>query len=140
MVKASLLLAFAAWSAVASQEQDVQHVLSDQQAAWNRGDLESFATGYKNSPEIVFISGQKISRGYSGMIARYKTGYPTREKMGVLTFSGIEVRLLGEKNANVLGHFHLERTAAGGGNADGVFTLLFEKTPGGWKIVQDHTS
>jgi ketosteroid isomerase-like protein len=74
------------------------------------------------------------------MVARYKSRYSSPEQMGQLSFSALEVTMLGPKYANVLGHFHLERTAAGGGNADGIFTLLFEKTPGGWKIIQDHTS
>ena len=140
MVKAFLLLVLAGSIAAASPDQDVKHVLDDQQTAWNRGDIDSFARGYLDSPDLVFVSGKKISRGYSGMIQRYKADYSSREKMGQLTFSQLEVRILGEKHANVLGHFHLERTAAGGGNSDGVFTLLFEKTPDGWKIIQDHTS
>jgi uncharacterized protein (TIGR02246 family) len=126
--------------AVASPVQDIKRVLELQQAAWNRGDIDSFATSYKNTPELVFVSGQKIARGYQGMVDRYKTNYSDPARMGQLTFSGLEVTMLGEKYANVLGHFHLERTAAGGGNADGVFTLLFEKTSSGWKIIQDHTS
>jgi ketosteroid isomerase-like protein len=40
----------------------------------------------------------------------------------------------------VTGHFHLERTAAGGGNSDGHFLLVFEKTPDGWKVVRDDTT
>jgi uncharacterized protein (TIGR02246 family) len=136
----AFLLLLLSFLAAASPEQDVKRVLEEQQAAWNRGDLDSFATGYMNSPDIAFVGGQKIARGYSGMIARYKANYSTPAKMGQLTFSGLEVKMLGEKYANVLGHFHLERTADGGGNADGVFTLLFEKTAGGWKIIQDHTS
>jgi ketosteroid isomerase-like protein len=140
MVRAFFLLLAASLALSASPEQDIKRVLEDQQAAWNRGDLDSFALGYLNSPQIVFIGKDKIARGYSGMLERYKTRYSSPEQMGQLTFSALEVTLLGSKYANVLGHFHLERTAAGGGNADGVFTLLFEKTLGGWKIIQDHTS
>ena len=140
MVRVSCLHLLASLTAAASPEQDVRRVLEDQQAAWNRGDIDSFATGYLNSPQIAFVGTNKIVRGYAGMLERYKTRYPTTEKMVQLTFSGLEIKMLGTKNANVLGHFHLERNAAGGGNADGVFTLLLEKTPGGWKIIQDHTS
>jgi hypothetical protein len=85
---------------------------------WNRGDIEAFATSYKNSPEIEFI-GAKISHGYDGMLARYKNQYPTAETMGKLTFSQLDVKALDAHFATVTGWFHLKRTAAGGGDADG---------------------
>ena len=46
---------------------------------------------------------------------------------------------LGEEVAAVMSR-HLERTAANGGNVGGYFTLTFEKTPAGWRIIVDHTS
>ena len=74
------------------------------------------------------------------MLASYKTGYPTREKMGTLSFSRLETQPLDASFATVTGHFHLERSAAGGGNADGYFLLVVEKTSSGWKIVRDDTT
>jgi uncharacterized protein (TIGR02246 family) len=109
-----------------------------QAADWNRGDLTEFATAYKNSPDILFI-GSKVSRGYAQMLERYRTVYSTKEKMGTLTFSDIEVQALDDRFATATGRFHLERTAAGGGNAEGSYMLVFEKTPEGWKIVRDVT-
>jgi ketosteroid isomerase-like protein len=50
------------------------------------------------------------------------------------------VQPLDERFATVTGNFHLERREAGGGNADGHFLLVFEKTPDGWKIVRDDTT
>jgi ketosteroid isomerase-like protein len=58
----------------------------------------------------------------------------------MLTFSGLEIRMLGTDYASVIGHFHLDRTKEAGGEASGIFTLLFKKTAEGWKIIQDHTS
>jgi ketosteroid isomerase-like protein len=41
----------------------------------------------------------------------------------------------------VTGRFHLDRTTRGeAARDDGVFSLLWEKTAGGWKIILDHTS
>jgi ketosteroid isomerase-like protein len=117
----------------------IRAVLDKQVIDWNRGDLESFATGYKNSPDILFM-GSKISRGYAQMVDTYRKNYSTREKMGTLSFTALEVLPLDANFATVTGNFHLERTAAGGGNADGYFLLVFEKTPGGWKIVRDDTT
>jgi ketosteroid isomerase-like protein len=106
---------------------------------WNRGDLNAFATCYKRSPEIEFI-GPTISHGYDGMLATYREHYPTREKMGTLSFSKLDVKPLDARFATVTGWFHLERTAAGGGSADGYFLLVVEKTADGWKIIRDDTT
>ena len=124
----------------ATQEaQAIRAVLDKQVVDWNRGDMESFAAGYKNSPDILFM-GSKISRGYAQMVETYRKNYSTKEKMGILDFTNLEVQPLDDRFATVTGNFHLERTAAGGGNADGYFLLVFEKTPGGWKIVRDATT
>jgi ketosteroid isomerase-like protein len=117
----------------------IRAVLDKQVVDWNRGDLEAFATGYKNSPDILFM-GSKISRGYAQMLDTYRNGYSTKEKMGTLNFTALEVQPLDDHFATVTGNFHLERTAAGGGNADGYFLLVVEKTPAGWKIVRDATT
>ncbi|HEY4009218.1 MAG TPA: nuclear transport factor 2 family protein [Acidobacteriaceae bacterium] len=106
---------------------------------WNRGDLDAFATGYKRSPDILFM-GRTIRRGYDQMLAGYRKSFPTAEAMGKLTFSDLEVQPLGEHFATVTGRFHLERTAAGGGDAGGYYLLVLEKTPEGWKIVRDDTT
>jgi len=119
--------------------QAIRAVLDKQVVDWNRGDMDAFATGYKNSPDILFI-GSRMSRGYAQMLEGYRKAYSTKEKMGVLSFTGLEVQPLDERFATVTGNFHLERIAAGGGNADGYFLLVFEKTPDGWKIVRDDTT
>jgi ketosteroid isomerase-like protein len=119
--------------------QAIRAVLDKQVVDWNRGDLDAFATGYKNSPDILFM-GSIISRGYAQMLDRYRKGYSTKEKMGTLSFTGLEVQPLDERFATVTGNFHLERKTAGGGNAEGYFLLVFEKTPAGWKIIRDDTT
>ncbi len=121
------------------QEQEIRAVLDKQAVDWNRGDIEAFATGYKNSPDILFM-GSPIDKGYSAMVARYHKIFSTPEKMGVLSFSELEVQPLDERFVTVTGRFHLERTAAGGGNADGYYLLVMEKTPDGWKINRDATT
>jgi uncharacterized protein (TIGR02246 family) len=130
---------FLVGQAAAPEAQAIQAVLEKQVADWNRGDLDSFATGYKNSPDILFM-GAKISRGYQQMVETYRKGYSTKDKMGTLSFTGLEVQPLDEHFATVTGNYHLERTAAGGGNADGYFLLVVEKTHDGWKIVRDSTT
>ncbi len=125
-------------NSMTTDDSAIRAVLAQQAVDWNRGDMDAFAAGYKNSPDILFI-GSKISRGYSQMLERYRTAYSTREKMGTLTYSDLEVQPLDEHFATVTGRFHLERTAAGGGDASGSYLLVFEKTAQGWKIVRDVT-
>jgi ketosteroid isomerase-like protein len=119
--------------------QAIRAVLDKQVVDWNRGDMDAFATGYKNSPDILFV-GSRMNRGYAQMLDGYRKAYSTKEKMGVLSFTGLEVQPLDERFATVTGNFHLERTAAGGGDADGYFLLVCEKTPDGWKIIRDDTT
>ena len=116
----------------------IRAVLDKQVADWNRGDMEAFAAGYKNSPDILFI-GSKISRGYAQMLDTYRKNYSTKEKMGTLIFSDLDTRMLCATNAVTTGRYKL--TFADGKPArDGIFSLVWNKTPQGWKIVLDHTS
>ena len=139
----SVLFAMLVTLSAAAQSPDggaaIRAVLDKQTADWNRGDIDAFATGYKNSPDILFI-GTTVRRGYQGMIASYRKNYPSKAAMGVLSYLNLEVHPLDSRFATVIGNFHLERTAAGGGNADGIYSLVMEKTAAGWKIVLDHSS
>src|SRR5882724_1317111 len=115
----------------------MNNVLSAQQAAWNRGDVDAFLVGYWRSPELTFSGSNGVSRGWDGVLARYKKSYPDRAAMGQLDFSGLEFRFLGPDAALVLGQWHLKRE---GGDIGGVFSLVWQKFPEGWKITHDHTS
>jgi uncharacterized protein (TIGR02246 family) len=112
-------------------------VLSAQQFAWNRGDVDAFLTGYWRSPELTFSGSSGVARGWDGVLARYKKNYPDRVAMGQLDFSNLEFRFLGPDAALVLGHWHLKREKD---DLGGVFTLVWQRFPDGWKIIHDHTS
>ena len=120
-------------------ELDVAKAMLAQERAWNRGDIEGYAKGYKDSPETIFI-GKQMLKGYAQIVAEYKRAYPTAVSMGTLAFSEIEVHPLGESFAICTGKYHLERTKKEGGAVDGVFSMVLEKTGEGWKIVLDHTT
>lgn len=115
----------------------IQAALERQQAAWNRGDVNAFLEGYWPSPELTFSGSGGITRGFAGVEERYRKNYPDRAAMGELQFSGLEFRFLGPDAALVLGHWHLTREK---GNVGGVFSLVWQRFPQGWKIVHDHTS
>jgi ketosteroid isomerase-like protein len=116
---------------------DILKVMTDQTAAWNLGDVDGFMRGYWNSPELVFVSGDSVTRGWQPTLDRYKKTYNSREKMGTLTFSDLQVYVISKDAAVVLGSWALARTSD---NPKGKFTLIFRKMRDGWQIVHDHTS
>lgn len=121
------------------QELEVVKVLLAQEAAWNRGDLETFTKAYKNSPDTLFITHQ-VFHGIDGMFEEYRRTYPTKAAMGTLAFSALEVHRLDENFAVCIGKYELDRSKKVGGHAEGIFSLIFEKTDQGWKIILDHTT
>ena len=116
---------------------EIQSVLTAQQDAWNRGDIDAFMTGYARSTSTVFISEDEVRRGWETVRDRYWVKYSDRTKMGTLTFSEIEVTTLSPDAAVVLGRWRLKRT---NDEPHGRFTLIFKRLPDGWRIVHDHTS
>ena len=116
---------------------DIRKVMDDQSAAWNRGDIDGFMRGYWNSPELKFVSGTNVTRGWQPTRDRYKKNYDSRAKMGTLTFSDLEITVLSKDAAVVLGSWALQRETDKPG---GKFTLIFRKFKDGWRIVHDHTS
>jgi ketosteroid isomerase-like protein len=115
----------------------IKSVLTAQRAAWNQGDVEAFLRGYWRSPELTFAGSNGVTRGWDAVLIRYQEGYPDRTAMGKLDFSDLEFRFMGADGALVLGRWHLDRASGGIG---GVFSLVWERFPEGWRIVHDHTS
>lgn len=117
----------------------VERVLRTQQEAWNRHDLEGFMAGYWNSAELTFFSDAKEHDGWQATIDRYLATYSSPgHEMGKLEFSGLRVVVLSQDSAFVRGAWKL--TMSDGKTPHGLFTLVFRKFSGGWKIVHDHTS
>src|SRR5205085_3414760 len=121
----------------ATNESAIRDVLDAQAAAWNRGDIEGYMNGYDRSPNTEFVGGDSITRGWQDVLDRYKKRYDTREKMGTLTFSDLEITMLSKDAALVLGRWRLKRA---NDEPHGTFTLLFRKRKAGWRIVHDHSS
>lgn len=118
-------------------EAAIRNVLDEQVQAWNRGDIEGFMKGYAKSDETTFVSGDAVTRGWQTVLDRYKKKYDSREKMGTLAFSELEIKTLGDRSAVVIGRWQLTRAED---TPHGRFTLIFRRTTDGWRIVHDHTS
>lgn len=123
----------------ADEKSAVERVLRQQQEAWNRHDLDGFMTGYEKSEDLTFFSGANGRKGWQSTLDRYRATYagPGHE-MGKLDFSDLRIELLGPDAAFVRGSWRL--TMSDGKTPHGLFTLIFRKSPEGWRIVHDHTS
>ncbi len=120
-----------------AEEAQIRTLLDMQTAAWNRGDIDTFMTGYWKSGETEFVGASGIARGWQAVIDRYRRNYPDRKAMGRLTFSSLEIHVVCPDAAFVIGEFQLAREKD---RPAGIFTLNFRKFPEGWRIVADHTT
>jgi len=140
MLAAFLVAAFAGHSEPSNRDDDkaaITAVLTAQQSAWNEGKVDVFLEGYWHADELSFSGSSGVVRGFNAVRERYQKSYPDRQAMGKLDFTGLEVHMLGTDAALVLGHWHLTREK---GDIGGVFSLVFQRFPEGWKIIHDHTS
>ena len=116
----------------------IVQVLTTQIAAWNRGDIPGFMQGYWQSDSLVFIGRKGPTYGWQPTLANYQKSYPDASAMGQLDFSGLRVSVLTPGAAQVVGRWHLARTAAG--DLQGYFLLILRQIDGKWLVVADHTN
>lgn len=114
--------------------------MREQEAAWNRGDVEGFmGAGYWRSAELTFFSGGDDTRGFEPVLARYLKRYKSSgAEMGRLAFTQLEVVQLADDCAIARGRWDLDFAATP--DVGGLFTLVFRRFSTGWRIVHDHTS
>jgi ketosteroid isomerase-like protein len=113
---------------------EIRSVLRMQQDAWNHGDIDRFMNGYAHSRHTVFVAEDTVRRGWETVRDRYREKYSDRAKMGVLTFSDLEIVLLSPDSAVALGRWKLQRAKD---RPHGRFTLIFRRLPEGWRIMHD---
>lgn len=139
-IAALVLCAFALSAFAGATPKDlaaIRDVLDAQAAAWNRGDIDAYMAGYARGDNTTFVSGDTVTRGWKTVLDRYKAKYDSRAKMGTLVFSDLAFRPLGDDDVVVTGAWALTRQSD---NPHGRFTLIFHRTPAGWRIVYDHSS
>ena len=112
-------------------------VMSLQQDAWNKGDIDSFMQGYLKSDELVFSGKSGPVYGWENTKKRYYSSYPNTKIMGKLNFTIKKIRSLSSNSAYLIGEYYLKRS---GEDSNGHFTLLWKKIGSNWLIVSDHTS
>ena len=105
-------------------------------AAWNRADLAGHVAAYADSAEFMapgpVVGRDRIRESLEGSF--WRDGRPVQD----LRFENTNLRWLGHDHALMTGRFVL----FGGGRDErsGWFTLVWERTPEGWRIVHDHSS
>lgn len=125
-------------SAVTNQDLTaVRAVLDAQVAAWNRGDIEAYMAGYAPGDDTTFVGSDSVTRGWKTVLERYKKKYDSKAKMGTLSFADLELRPLGADDVVATGAWNLKRESDA---PHGRFTVIFHRTPAGWRIVYDHSS
>lgn len=137
LISASAFLTGQLTQAAPDPAAQIRAVLDAQAAAWNRGDIDGYMNGYAREAATVFVGGDSLTRGWKTVRDRYAKKYDSREKMGALSFSEIEINPLSSDAALVTGRWKLTRK---NDHPHGRFTLLFRHRPEGWRIVHDHTS
>lgn len=120
-------------------EQAVRDLLQDQVDAWNQGSIRRFMEGYAQTDTLRFASGGNVWRGWEQTLQRYEETYSDEGLMGTLEFSDLEIWPVSEDFVVVFGRWQLRRSESYT-NIGGLFTLLVERGPDGWRIVHDHTS
>lgn len=122
------------WSADEAQIRAASEASAE---AWNRGDLKGHLAIYVNDVTFMTKNGPRpgVDRIEESFAQKYfKDGRPKQ----ALSFQEITLRPLGPDAALETGRFRL----TGGGEAEqsGWFTLIWVRTPQGWKVIHDHSS
>ena len=137
MIVVLVLLLVETGDVSANPSAEIRGVLDRQVEAWNDGDIAGYMEGYWRSDSVVFTSGGRVHRGWQATFETYVARYDTHEKMGTLRFSNLEITLLSDGSAFILGSWELLRADD---RPHGIFTLVLRRFVNGWRIIHDHTS
>lgn len=121
----------------AQSEEQIRNALKLQKAAWNEGDIEGFVSWYLPSDELRFTTSSGMLKGADELLERYRASYADRARMGRLDFEILEFKCIDEDHAVTIGKWTVFRESD---RPEGYFTLIWKRTPEGWRIAIDHTS
>lgn len=119
-------------------EKLIKDKMIEQQKCWNKGDIDGFMKCYWENDSLRFIGSRGINYGWQTTLDNYKKSYPSKEDMGILTFTFEDITVFTATEAYVVGKWHLDRQKKE--DVGGYFSLIWNKKNGKWVIVSDHTS
>lgn len=116
----------------------VDDLLTASEGAWNGGDLDGFLRWYQRGPQTTFMGSDGPIHGWEAIRGRYAPRFEPGASRDSLRFEDLETRPL----APWLGLATARYVLFQGDSitATGIFTLVVERTPEGWRIVHDHSS
>ncbi|MBK7858862.1 MAG: nuclear transport factor 2 family protein [Archangiaceae bacterium] len=106
--------------------------MTDQAAAWNRGDLEAFSASY--SDDATFLTPSGVTRGRDQVLQRYKKRYPDKAAMGTLSFEFVDARAAAG-SVSVMAKWTL--TYPNKPSASGYTLVVLQPRATSWMVVQD---
>jgi ketosteroid isomerase-like protein len=118
-------------------EREIQTLLDESAASWNRGDLDGHLADNADSISFMTRSGPVVGKSKTADALRrsfFKDGKPIQQ----LRFEQVTIRRLGAGHALVVGRFILD----GGGEPErsGWFSTIWERQAAGWRVIHDHSS
>lgn len=136
-----LLLLFSAsiilpQATIESEKENILARLQKLNESWNEGSIEDYMNIHLKGDEVKFVHKNGVNSGWENIYNRYKSYYPTKERMGKLKFDIIHLELLSDSAAFMIGKYSVINTEEHTGH----FTLLWKKVGGEWYIVVDHSS
>ncbi len=117
-----------------ADELAIRAVMADQEAAWDRADIDRFMEGYADT--VCFLNPKGSTCGRAAVTANYKRSYPDADAMGDLAFDVMEVVPAGADHAWMTGAWRLTRADD---TLSGAYSLLWVRQEQGWRIARDHT-
>ena len=122
----------------ADAKSEIISLLKEQDAAWSRGDLDGFMKYYDSTSALVFMGSDGPIRSAQVLKDHYDKKYNKgKTDFGKLTFSNLEVEELAPGLARAWGKWLVEQKDQ---KLSGWFSLIWKKTPAGWRIIHDHSS
>ena len=121
----------------AAEKTAILKVITDMQAAWNRGDFRGYMQGFKY-PDVIFVSGGRFQAGWQGTLDHYIRDYGTSaDTRGTLRFYDIQIELLAPDAAQLISRYQLVKPEH---PQYGINTRLMRKVNGQWVIALNHVS
>lgn len=121
----------------ATEKKAILQVISNMEAAWNRGDFRGYMAGFKN-PDVIFVSKGRFQKDWQGTLDHYIRDYGgAPERRGHLHFWDIRIELLSPDAAQLISRYRLDRPKD---PQDGINTRLMRKVNGRWVIALNHVS
>lgn len=115
---------------------EIDALMQQQQASWNRGDIEAFMQPYWKNDSLMFIGKSGPNYGWNKTLENYRKSYPSKEAMGQLQFTNLDFQMQNDF-CFVVGKWELFRQTD---TLSGHYTLLWRIIDGHWVIIRDHSS